>query len=248
MPTGSLCHGGFSQRLAAGFIDGMQLKVAIGGRFDMHTTPGISEPEPEPEKAPAVRLDSNSDEEIETIIMVSQLLKVCMGRRPQDQPTPEKILSALQAHPGAELRQTESGFTALHFLCENPYASCDTIKVLLRANPAAAAVASMYSECPLHLLCRNSSEALFVDGALAVELLVDAHPEAATLTDTYGNAPLHWIVRNQQASVEAIEILLNAHPQSAARPDRVRKPPPCHAPTSAALSARCVRRQRLCEH
>eukprot|EP01048_Picozoa_sp_COSAG05_P032582 COSAG05_NODE_12567_length_463_cov_0.593407_1_plen_59_part_10 len=56
-----------AKALAGNFIHGMQLKVEIGGRYEMQTSPGMGGPDPEPEPEPEQRRrrGDGSDEEEE---------------------------------------------------------------------------------------------------------------------------------------------------------------------------------------
>jgi hypothetical protein len=213
---------------ATNFIDGMQVRIAIGGRFDMQSStasPPAAEPEPEPEPEQLGPMDGHEADE-GSVVRCAKLLKVCSGKG-KDMPTVERLDKALRAYPGSESRQTESGFTALHYLCNNPHATHDLIKALLNANAAAAAVQNSWGEFPLHILCRNQDVGETCFGydselgahAAAVRLLLDACPLAAAAMDLYGDKPLHWIVRNSAASVDAIEIILDGYPRAAGEAD-----------------------------
>ena len=66
--------------------------LPLFGCAEMHTTPGIGAPDPEPEPEPeAAAGGGDSEEELEDIVKVAKLLRLCMERRPQDMPTPDKL-------------------------------------------------------------------------------------------------------------------------------------------------------------
>ena len=100
----------------------------------------------------------------------------------------------------------------LHLICRRvPSAPYGAIEEMLSAYPTAAAIKTEYGWFPLHIICRNS------DDALAVELVVKAFPDAAKMHTPDGFLPLHQLCRYSH-SLDAIRIILAAYPAAARIP------------------------------
>ena len=101
---------------------------------------------------------------------------------------------------------------SLHLICRRvPSAPHGAIAEILSAYPTAAGIRTEYGWFPLHILCRNS------DDALAIELVLKAFPDAAKTPTPDGFLPLHQLCRYSH-SLDAIRIVLEAYPKAAGTP------------------------------
>ena len=121
------------------------------------------------------------------------------------------VKEILKEHPKAVFEANNEGLTPLHLACTRGSVEC--VELILKANPAAAAMYARNRGLPLHVAA--SAGALGrLDPKSASEIcqaLVHAFPDAATRVDEEGRLPIH-LAAESETGKEVIETLYIAFP------------------------------------
>ena len=121
------------------------------------------------------------------------------------------VKEILKEHPKAVFEANNEGLTPLHLACTRGSVEC--VELILKANPAAAAMYARNRGLPLHVAA--SAGALGrLDPKSASEIcqaLVHAFPDGATRVDEEGRLPIH-LAAESETGKEVIETLYIAFP------------------------------------
>ncbi len=108
-----------------------------------------------------------------------------------------------------------SGKMLLHHtaLKSSPCMAINSIKMVVKAHPAAASCQDSSGALPIHWITHNLSCNFEL-----VNYLISAYPKGAMISDMDGYLPLHWAVNQDTPNIDVVAALLTAAPEAAGKP------------------------------